>query len=200
MKCFIDTETTGKADMRGETTAEHQPNIVQFSALLTEDDGTERGSMDVIIKPNGWTIPKEAADIHGITTEIAERSGIQLASALALFSNLLSCAGELVAHNIEFDTFVIHVALFRIAQIKGSLICAHRMSEIPKFCTMKAATPVCKLPGLYGFKWPKLTEAHKRFFGTDLEGAHDAMTDLRACARIYFELQKLNAPKTPDAN
>lgn len=202
MKLFFDTETTGKANMRGSTTDAGQPRIVQFAALLTEDDGTERGSIDVIIKqPPGFNIPKEASDIHGITDEIAERCGVQLGSTLALFSNMLAVSEELIAHNVEFDVFVTGVGLFHISEIKGSLTCAERLSRVAKFCTMKSATNVCRLPGNYGsFKWPKLTEAHKHFFGEELTGAHDAMTDLRACKRIYFELQKLNAQKTPDAN
>lgn len=190
MKLFFDTETTGKADMRGSTKANHQPHIVQFGALLTEDNGDERASMNVIIKPTGWEIPKEASDIHGITTETAVRCGVPLASAIGLFSNMLAVSSELVAHNIDFDLFVVQCALHRLGLdgIRGSVICAERLENIGVFCTMKSATDVCQLPGPYGFKWPKLTEAHKHFFGEELSGAHDAMTDLRAC--IYFELTK----------
>lgn len=191
MKLFFDTETTGKANMRGMLTDPSQPHIVQFGALLTEDDGTERGALDAIIKPNGWMIPKEASDIHGITTEDAERCGVQIGAALAIFSNMLAASNELIAHNIDFDLFVVRCALYRIQnQHKGAFACNERLDSMQMFCTMKSTTDICQLPGPYGFKWPKLTEAHKHFFGSDLEGAHDAMTDLRACKRIYFEINK----------
>lgn len=69
-------------------------------------------------------------------------------------------------------------------------------TPIDKFCTMKAMTPVCKLHGNYGdFKWPKLQEAHKHAFGVEFDGAHDALADVRACARVYrwlMEQRKAN--------
>jgi len=182
VKLFFDCETTGKADMRGKPDSLWQPNVVQLAALLTEDDGEERASLNVIIKPNGWIIPQEAADIHGITTEIAERCGVPLISALSTFSTLCACAGTLVAHNIEFDLFVLTTAYLRAGK-------PHRMDS-PRFCTMKASTEICKLPGKYGFKWPKLSEAHLILCGSPLVSAHDALADVRGCARVFFALQK----------
>ena len=41
------------------------------------------------------------------------------------------------------------------------------------------------------FKAPKLAEACRYFFGEDLVGAHDALVDVRACARLYFHLKSL---------
>lgn len=193
MILFFDTETTGKASFKRPFDHPCQPHIVQLGALLTEDDGTERGVLDAIIKPDGWTIPKEASDVHGITDEIAERCGIPLISAMSVFSNLLRRAEVLVAHNLAFDNLIVSAAFQRIG--KESVL-----KEIKKFCTMQATTPICKLPGSYGdFKWPKLTEAHFHFFGTHVEGAHDAMTDVRACKRIFFELEKLKANEKSNA-
>jgi DNA polymerase III epsilon subunit-like protein len=69
-----------------------------------------------------------------------------------------------------------------------------RVRKAQTYCTMKETTNICKLPGNYGkFKWPKLTEAHQHFFGIPVEGAHDAMTDVRACKRIFFEIKKHEA-------
>ena len=58
------------------------------------------------------------------------------------------------------------------------------------FCTMRAMTNVVKIPSPRGYKWPKLSEAYRFLFNRDLEGAHDAMADVRACAEIYFEFHK----------
>ena len=38
-----------------------------------------------------------------------------------------------------------------------------------KLCTMKSSTEYCKIPGLYGYKWPTLSELHIKLFGEDLE-------------------------------
>jgi hypothetical protein len=56
---------------------------------------------------------------------------------------------------------------------------------------MQASTEYCALPGNYGTKWPKLQELHSKLFGSPFEGGHDALVDVRACAKCYFELRKL---------
>lgn len=184
MKLFFDTETTGKADFKASHEAKHQPHIVQLGAVLTEDDGTERASIDLIIKPDGWTIPEEAAAIHGITTEIAERCGVPLLHAASVFSRLLAQADTLVAHNIEFDVKMMRASFFRLGK---------PFSDDGKtfYCTMKAATDICRLPGLYGYKWPTLQEAHVHFLKEEFKGAHSAIVDVLACKRIYFALNPL---------
>lgn len=183
---FFDTETTNKADLRRSPDGPHQPRVVQLAALLTDATGNQMGKLSIMIRPNGWTIPAEAAAIHGITTETAERYGVTMATAYEILSSLCCRAELLVAHNIEFDDFVItgecrrlHVPSF--------------MPAIPRFCTMKASTDICKLPGNYGYKWPKLIEAHRIICGSDFEGAHDALADVEACARLYFKLKDINA-------
>jgi DNA polymerase-3 subunit epsilon len=71
----------------------------------------------------------------------------------------------------------------------------------PSFCTCNAAKPIVNLPptermlavGFTGPKPPKLEECIKHFFDEQLPGAHDALVDARAAARIYFYLQTLKA-------
>lgn len=180
MILVFDTETTGKADFHRSPDHPCQPRIVQLGALLLNVEGEELMSLNVIIKPDGWVIPKEASDIHGITQEIAERDGVAEIEATKSFDKMLMCADVAVAHNFDFD----HLVLSR-----GSVI---RERELRRkgFCTMKALTDVCQLPGPYGFKWPKLQEAHQFAFGSMFEGAHDAMADVRATARLYLWMQE----------
>jgi len=178
---FFDTETTGKADFRAEPHAPHQPRLVQFGALLIDELGNEAGSVSLIIKPNGFTIPGEAAKVHGITTEIANAIGVDVSVARHIYKSWWRCSNLVVAHNIQFDLLIMDGELFRHC---GGMKAWGEPRDT--FCTMQAMTPVCKLPGNYGdFKWPKLQEAHKHFFGTEFDGAHDALADVRACARIY---------------
>lgn len=39
-------------------------------------------------------------------------------------------------------------------------------------------------------KWPTLQELHTFLFGVGFEGAHDALVDVRACAKCYWEIQR----------
>lgn len=193
MILFFDTETTGKADMRSSPDAAHQPRIVQLAALLTDDKGEEMASINLIIKPDGFTIPDEAASIHGITTEIANKYGVGEKVALHVFDHFIIQSTLRVAHNIPFDAFM----LSRGSEIRSEIL------KKDRFCTMAAMTPVCKLPGRCGdYKWPRLQEAYQHAFGKPFEGAHDALADVRACKEIYFWLKNRTnqaAQPTPEA-
>lgn len=184
MILFFDTETTGKADFNALPSAPHQPRLVQFGALLTDDSGKELASVNLIIRPDGFEIPKQASDVHGITTETALGLGVDCSVARHVFRRFWNACEMIVAHNTQFDLLIMDGELFRTAG------CAKPWGEPRRtFGTMKAMTPVCKLPGNYGdYKWPRLQEAHKHAFGTEFDGAHDAMADVRACARVYFWL------------
>lgn len=183
MKLFFDTETTGKALMRAPLDHPAQPHIVQLAALLCDEDGREAACVNLIVRPNRWSIPTEASDIHGITTEFAEKAGTPIGYVLDIFGGICQSANEVIAHNLDFDRFMHSLETTR-----------HECTDfLPTkwFCTMKATTPICKLPGQYGdYKWPKLSEAYRHLFNEELVGAHDALADVRACARIYFELIK----------
>ena len=57
-------------------------------------------------------------------------------------------------------------------------------------CTMKATVDFCKIPDNYGYKYPKLQELHKKLFGYPFEDAHNAMTDIIATKKCFFELKR----------
>lgn len=184
MILVFDTETTGKADFRAPASAPHQPKLVQLGAQLLDDDLSVRAEMNLIVRPDGWEIPAEASAVHGITTEIAKHCGFGLSEVLGYFSELSFKARDIVAHNYDFYNLIITAA-------------QHHIGNDPEwdegmnaFCTMQAMTPIMDLPGPYGPKWPKLTEAYKHCTGKDLECAHDAMADVRGCAEVYRWLKK----------
>jgi DNA polymerase-3 subunit epsilon len=186
MKLIFDTETTGLKNYKAPKTHPSQPRMVQLGAILMEDNGEVRGEVNLIIKPDGWTVPAEAAAVHGITTEIAEKYGIPVVIALNIFNRFSVMADTLVAHNFDYDDTVMQSEFARIGKDPEYL-------KKNSFCTMQAATNVVKIPSSRGFKYPKLQETHKFLFGTEFEGAHDAMADVRACGRVYLELLKRNS-------
>ncbi len=184
MKLFFDVETSGLPVWHAPASDPSQPHLVQLAALVTDDEGEEKGSFHSIIRPEGWTIPAQAAAIHGITDEIALSLGVPLVVALVAFSGFCLVATELVAHNLDFDLLMLRAACLRAG---GNVRLFNRPRHI---CTMRDSTDVLKLPGRRGqFKWPRLEEAYRHFHdGRDFEGAHHAMADVRACAAIHFAL------------
>lgn len=186
---FFDTETTGKYDFKLPPDHPSQPYLVQLGAILTDDNGKERAGINVLIKPDGWTISQEVVAIHGITEEIAYSCGVNIKTAAFLFNNLCYQADLLVAHNLDFDKNIM-TSVFMRNQM------GHRMSKMNKYCTMRSATPVLKIPRQQGqstsshaYKWPTLSECVRFFFNEEHAGAHDAMNDVVACARVYQELR-----------
>jgi len=185
MYLVFDTETTGLPRNRYAPTTDpdNWPRLVQLAWALFDEEEQEVESRDMIIKPDDFTIPREATEIHGITTERAMEEGIPLREALLDFSSLLELTDISVAHNIDFDAKIIEAEFIR-ENIPNNL------SAIPKICTMKRSTAFCGIPTQYGYKWPKLSELHLKLFDTPFEGAHDAKEDVQACANCFFELRR----------
>lgn len=190
----LDTETTGLPDWKSPSDAPHQPHLVQLAMVLIDDDGAERNSVSVIIKPDGWTIPPEVSAIHGITHELAMAVGIPEKVAVQLFVSMVYDTGAtVVCHNEPFDSRLMRIAMLRAGISKEKI----DAKAYKTFCTMQAATPIVNLPPTAkmlaaGFNKPKsasLSECISFFFNETLEGAHDALVDVRACLRVYNHLQ-----------
>lgn len=191
LSLIFDTETTC-LPARGEVpTSPSYPHLVQLAGILLED-AREVASFEVIVTPDSYAIPAEAAEVHGITTEIALRVGVPLRLAVALYTNLRRRADELIAHNIEFDIGILAAALHR-SGAAGMDLGAPRI-----VCTAELGTPIAKLPptekmiaaGYGPYKKPTLTELHQFLFGEGFEGAHSALADCRATARCLIEIRR----------
>lgn len=185
MFLFFDTETTGlpKNWQAPLEDLENWPRLVQLAWLFADGYGKEVGSGNLIIKPEGFLIPESASAVHGITTERAEKEGISLDEALSQFSQAIEQAKIIVAHNISFDEKIIGAEFLR-KKIE------HKFFERPQICTMLTSKDFCRIESGRGYKWPKLIELHEKLFDSGFDGAHDALADVRACARCFFELVK----------
>lgn len=193
LKLFYDTETTGLPDFKAPSESAHQPHIVQLAALLVDMDTRETiQSMDVIIRPDGWTIPDDVAAVHGITTEHAAEVGIPENLAVSMFMELW-VGRPRIAHNEQFDARILRIALMR----HQSEDAADIWKSGPAECTARMATPICQIPptakmvkaGFNKFKTPNLGEAYRHFTGKELVNAHSAMADVLACRDVYFEIK-----------
>ncbi len=177
MYLFKDTETTG---------VDNGARICQLGAILTDADGKTLGELNTLIKIGDTPIHPMAFAAHGITAELANKYGWDIDHALMALDNMAAHAERTIAHNLDFDRRMLKLAYDRTTWV-GKII------TMPSVCTMKMSTDVCKIPAAKSgtkYKWPKLQEVHKFLFGVEFEGAHDAMEDIRATARVFFELKK----------
>lgn len=185
MYLFFDTETNGKALNFNAPVSNlnNWPRVTQLGWQLYDKDGNLTSEQSYLIKPDGWVVPKEQFFIdNNMSTERCEEFGIPLSEAVEHFVKDLEQSEYLIAHNMQFDINVIGAEFLRL-NVSPS-------KEPKKFCTMKETTNFCKIPGFKGYKWPTLTELHTKIFGEGFHGAHDALDDVKACAKSFFELKK----------
>ena len=182
---FFDTETTGvPRDYNAPASnTRNWPRLVQLGWIVTDEEGNVLSQGNEIVKPEGFVIPADAARVHGITTEKARREGKPLREVIEAFLKDAKDVKCIVGHNISFDQKVVGAELYRLG-------IPDTISTAKSLCTMQAGTDYCKIPGYYGYKWPKLQELHHKLFGCDFVDAHDAMADIAATKKCFFEMRK----------
>ncbi|UKN02971.1 DNA polymerase III subunit alpha [Paracrocinitomix mangrovi] len=186
MYIIFDTETTGlpKNWNAPITDTDNWPRCIQIAWQLHDENGDLIEHQDYLIKPDGFNIPFESEQIHGISTELAEQQGVPIQDVLQKFNEALSKAKFVVGQNIGFDINVMGCEFYRYS-VETPMI------EMPILdtCTEKTAE-LCQLPGGRGgkFKLPTLTELHEFLFGEAFQEAHNATADVEATTRCFFEL------------
>jgi DNA polymerase III subunit epsilon len=186
MLLFFDTETSGlpKEWAAPVTDLPNWPRLVQIGWVCCDESGTEITSCEHLIQPVDFQISKGAIETHGITTEYAQERGADLRPILEEFHRTVKQANLLIGHNVSFDECIVGAEFLR----------AGMENVIPnqrRRCTMKESTDYCKLPGKHGYKWPSLTQLHKRLFDKGFADAHGALADCRACMRCFLRLREL---------
>lgn len=188
MYLIFDTETNGKPLKYGRPMNDlaNWPRVTQLAFITCDQNHEVIHKYSTLIKPDGWQVPDEPFfKEHNMSTQRCEDEGIPILEALQHFIKQINQCEYLIAHNMEFDYNVVGAEFLRTG--------AYADRQLKRICTMKQTTSLLQLPGKYGFKYPKLEELHQYLFGHDFPGAHDALYDVMATARCFFELVKQNA-------
>jgi DNA polymerase-3 subunit epsilon len=186
---FCDSESTGLISDYKVSTSEFEkfPCLAELAFSLVDHETKEVIESEChIIKPDGWEIPVEASNIHGITTERADAEGSPLREVLEKCQAMQSKADFFVAWNASFDGKLVRAACCRVGMSPD-------ISKMPTIDPMHISTNYFKIPfpsGRKGNKFPKLTEAYLALFGKAMEGAHSAGTDVKGMIECFFELEK----------
>lgn len=204
---FFDTETTGLPLFKEPSEHPDQPHVTQLAAeLCIEETGETIGAMNMLIQPEGWTIPEELQALTGITMEKVERFGVPSLVAMNAFLELWCLADLRCAHNEPFDARILRIAIMRSTYWSGEAMqtgageipFADYWKAAPAFCTQTNSMRILMLPPtekmvakrMKGPKSPNLGEAYKHFTGLTLEGAHNAQNDIMACKAVYYGIKK----------
>lgn len=181
MFLIFDTETTGlpkkwKAPL---TDFDNWPRMVQLAWQCHDLKGNYLYAKNHVIKPEGYSIPKEATDIHGISDEIANEKGITLKDALTDFIEDVKKAKLIIGHNVDFDINIVGSELLRCGM-------KEIMTSAPRFCTKIESTEFCAIKNKSGgLKSPTLTELHLKLFDIPFPEAHNAAADVEATSRCF---------------
>jgi DNA polymerase-3 subunit alpha len=180
----IDTETSGLPSKRNANPSDFHVydtcRMVQVAWGIYTNDGNLVSEECYMVRPDDFIIPNEVIRIHGITNEEAMENGLLINDVLNKLHAALGTVQTIVAHNIKFDEGVVVSELYRA----NAVAIANTWLSKARDCTMLMGSEP-------GKKWCKLVDLYQKLFECEPEGTlHRADVDVRACARVYFELKK----------
>ena len=186
MYLIFDTETTGlpKRWDAPLSDSENWPRCIQIAWQIHDAKGEVVAHEDYLIQPDGFTIPFDSEQVHGISTALAEEQGIPLEEVLEKFHTALNQVDYVVGHNVSFDRNIMGAEYLR-----SGLSDVLEGKAVVDTCTEETAS-LCQLPGGRGgkFKLPTLSELYHFLFQESFEEAHNATADVEATSRVFLEL------------
>lgn len=190
----IDTETSGLFDFSKPADAEGQPRLAHLGMILVDENMIEERTIELLVKPEGWSMPDEASRINGLTMEILAENGIPVIEALRDYCAAIDEGYVIVAFNAQYDTKIMRGEMRR-AGIDD------RFERTPNICVMRALTDICKIMKAKGngYKFPKLAEACNHF-GLVQDAAHRAMGDARSALDLFRRLHELRMVPPPSVH
>lgn len=184
----IDTETNGLPVTKGfnnyyePTKLQYYANarIIEIGYIIYNFNGDILTKREFMIKPDNFTITN--SNIHGITFEMANSTGIPMSDALNILELDMLDTTLIVAHNVQFDLNIIMAECVRYN--KQSLF--EKLCMVSKECTMTLGKTFLK-----SYKFPQLKQLYKTITNKEEEQIHRALEDSRMCAECYFGMKKL---------
>ena len=190
----FDTETTGLPINNNSPPDDFSnwPYIIQIAWLLFDDENKLIENSNFYLK-QPVVIPVDATNVHGITTEMMLKQGIEPPIVYANFKKAIDNTEYLISHNIDFDVPIVHCDFLRNGM-------KWDFSNDKMFCTMKTGTRFCKIKKRNGeYKWPTLTELYQNCFfpghtmniysdATSTRNVHSANIDAAMAAKCFFKL------------
>jgi len=198
MKLLIfDTETSGLPEEKGQSLYDtHKwPHIMQLSYIFYDTSTNEIIELyDSLVKlDNNTILSEDSVAIHNITREMCNNSGQPITQVLTSFVNALTYSDIIIGHNIRFDINIIRVECIR-NNIKFNFNINKENKPIIHYCTMKNGKQITNIEstsfnGNKYIKYPKLIELHKHYFNEEVNGLHNALTDVLVCFRCYYKME-----------
>jgi DNA polymerase III epsilon subunit-like protein len=188
MYLIIDLETTGIPRKRKTcytvTSVYDSSRIVSAAWVLLDSTFSEVSRGYVLIKPDNFTIPVEAQNIHGISTELAVSKGVDFDVLANHLRDCLRSSSVIVSHNIEFDARILMSELYR----RNYLDILDCFKSKKMFCTMETGKGVMQIA-----RFPKLIVLYEYLFQKSMNNAmlHNAYWDTEICKQCFIRIIQL---------
>lgn len=194
---IIDTEGTGLFTYKNEdgttraSDAPGQPRMVEFAAVLLDDDFNVTESYRQLVLPVGWEydeMPAEAFAIHGLSMDFLREHGSPVEKALRLYTDEVRAGRIIVGYNQQHDGRQMRAELRRAGM-------DDLFEKTPNICAMRSITTnykgqIKKLNGKGGF--PRLIDAAAHFgipYAEDKR--HTALEDALVTAQVAQRLHEM---------
>jgi len=165
---------------------EKWPRVVALYWRVYLSNGNLVNAAGSIVQPDQYTIPNEAAAIHGISTETALQTGQPASQVFDKFLADLHTCKYIVSHNLPFDYQISRAELFRQNM-------QHTFRFITPISLMEVSRNYVGIPNQYSnsniaYKTPKLEEVYRKLFNKELEHRQDLEYIVEVTAHCFFEL------------
>jgi DNA polymerase III epsilon subunit-like protein len=183
MNLIFDTETTGTYPKDWAWRVDY----MKFPYIVSMAWKYKGKAHYYLIHQEGRKVPKESTAIHGITTEMGNNDSVCKPFkwvAELLIKDLLQ-AGNIIGHSVFFDSHIFKANVLREfgPDSLQAISATEGLDKSKCICTMRGSK------SLFNNKWPKLTVLHEYLFKQPF-AAHDALEDVLACERCFYELRK----------
>ena len=193
MYLIFDLETTGLVKCEGfgiypnfmENEKYDTARIIQIAWVVLDSNFNLINKKNYIIKRDNFEIAN--SKFHRITNAVSDIMGVKFEIVMLDFFEALKMSKMIIAHNILFDYNVMLNHLYRY----NFIFIFIEFSNKKKFCTSVESTNVLKLPMPYTskhYKYPSLQELYTFYFNKEIQNAHDASFDVKACAECFILL------------
>lgn len=181
MNLIFDTETCGlfNKDAKYSDLKEFDKSrLISICWFIIKNDNIIEQAYH-IVKPEGFTIPLKASNIHGITTENATKNGSSILQVLKLFSESIKRCKNIIGHNINYDYNIMRSELFRFNMLEE----LKELENKHLICTMEKGKQFMNIS-----KYPKLSELYKYLYNEEISNAHNALSDVKHTYKCYIKM------------
>lgn len=196
MYLFFDTKIIGfQTDTKktAEESIDSQPRLLQLAYICYDENRRLFKEGNFYVLPEDFDFNKPVPNICGIDNRFLIFWGDPVKKALENFVyKAMKKTQRVVSHNLFFNENVVKAELFRC----GMQDC---FKDKWKTCTMVSSTSYCKIKRLFGsYRHPSLQELYYTLFGAYYEDEHNALNNVYATAKCFWEL--VDRGIIPDSN